>query len=181
MRTLGGRIRNNAKCEEPWAPILEHIDQSFDQWQRTNPTINGKKLIAQWNTGGRTEFLAMVQGMPDGVEHRLEKRVQAFIWEMENKPQVGMKTLQMPKEQGGIGLIDIKARNEAQNLMWTKSYLKFSEDRPTWTYLADELILQATTSAAQVEDDTKINYFLQTWAVNTDRNSKLPEDLTQML
>ncbi|KIY51496.1 hypothetical protein FISHEDRAFT_10382, partial [Fistulina hepatica ATCC 64428] len=99
-RTLGGRVGNNAKREEPWAPILERIDQVFDQWQKTNPTINGKKLIVQWNAGGRTEFLAMVQGMPAAIERRLEKRIQTFIWETESKPQVGMKMLQMPREQG---------------------------------------------------------------------------------
>ncbi|KIY52218.1 hypothetical protein FISHEDRAFT_63951 [Fistulina hepatica ATCC 64428] len=87
-RTLGGRVGNNAKREEPWAPILENIDKAFDHWQRTHPTINGKKMIVQWNAGGRTEFLAMVQGMPPEIEHRLEKRIQAFIWESEKKPQM---------------------------------------------------------------------------------------------
>ncbi|KAH7902961.1 hypothetical protein BJ138DRAFT_1021321, partial [Hygrophoropsis aurantiaca] len=46
----------------------------------------------------------------------------------------------MNREQGGIKLLDLKARNLAIEVTWLKSYLDLSESRPAWAYVADTLI-----------------------------------------
>ncbi len=66
--------------------------------------------------------------MPSAIEKKLEKRIRKFIWENRNIPPVNIETLYAPINMGGRGLLDIKARNEAIDLMWLKSYLTFNED-----------------------------------------------------
>ncbi|KIY51446.1 hypothetical protein FISHEDRAFT_5368, partial [Fistulina hepatica ATCC 64428] len=79
-RILGGRIGNKMHAGEPWTPVLEKIDKALAQWNRSNPTMDGRKIIIQWIIGGMSQFLTTVQGMPKQIEKRLEKRIRTFLW-----------------------------------------------------------------------------------------------------
>lgn len=82
--------------------------------------------------------MAIVQGTPKKVEDKLQKIIRKFIWE-DPKAPISLESLYLSKE-GGLGLLDIKSRNEAIELMWLKAYLKLMKDRLTWAFLADTLI-----------------------------------------
>ncbi|KAJ8455816.1 hypothetical protein ONZ51_g12320 [Trametes cubensis] len=114
--------------------------------------------------GGRTQFLAKAQGMPPEVEAKVEKLTSDFVWGPGKKATINRDTLMLPVSQGGLNMLDIKARNEAIELMWLKTYLNLSENRPDWAYLADILIAKAIMAESRcVDADARINTFLQTW------------------
>ncbi|KIY45123.1 hypothetical protein FISHEDRAFT_67098 [Fistulina hepatica ATCC 64428] len=100
-RILGGRIGNGAREDALWTPILEKIDKVLAQWNRSNPTMDGRKIIIQWIIGGMTQYLATVQGMPSSVEKKLEKRIRTFLWNHDGVTRVNMRTLQTHKNNGG--------------------------------------------------------------------------------
>ncbi|KIY48654.1 hypothetical protein FISHEDRAFT_22199, partial [Fistulina hepatica ATCC 64428] len=79
-RILGGQVGNHALGEVLWAPVLDKIDSSLNNWEKGKPTMEGRKLLTQWIIGGMSLFLAIVQGMPKTVEKRLKKRIRTFMW-----------------------------------------------------------------------------------------------------
>ena len=82
--------------------------------------------------GGMTQFLAKAQGMPGPIEDALVKIICSFIWDgSSTPPMIGIKRLYSQKERGGIGLLNIPARNKAINLTWLRAYLNLTSLRPT--------------------------------------------------
>ncbi|KAJ7574604.1 hypothetical protein C8J56DRAFT_802567, partial [Mycena floridula] len=175
IRILGGWVGNQTNGAAPWTKILDEIDTSLKRWERTRPTMEGRKLIISMVVGGKTQYLARVQGMPEEIERRLERRINQFLWG-EKTPTVNAETTMAPILRGGKGVLDIKSRNEAIIVMWLKSYLNLGDDRATWTYFADAVIAKHESSKTNLDDDLKINLFLQTWSA-----TRLPYHLDQMM
>jgi len=97
--------------------------------------------------------------MPREIETRLQKMINSLVWDG-NKAPINMDTMNAPPEEGGISLLDIKARNEAIQIMWLKKYTTTSPDRPMWALVAD---------------------VLQSWSPITNATSSLPPDIKKML
>jgi len=85
---------------------------------------------------------------------------------------VNTETLYAPIEIGDRGLLDIKSRNEAIDLMWLKSYLKFNSDRPLWTLVADALMaINLPQSESPLDKEIRQSVFLQSWKTLTGTKS----------
>ncbi|KAJ7583849.1 hypothetical protein C8J56DRAFT_790378 [Mycena floridula] len=80
IRILGGWVGNETNNAAPWTKILEDIDERLRYWEKTRPTMEGRRLIILMVIGGKTQYLAKVQGMPTAIEKRLEKRINQFLW-----------------------------------------------------------------------------------------------------
>jgi len=99
--------------------------------------------------------------MPNHIESALQKVINDFIWDDGEKPRIALKFLQQPKEMGGLNILDIKAQNEAIDLMWLKTYLNFTPHRQPWATVTDLII-----NAAALKDtitSVRRNTFLQCW------------------
>ncbi|KAI0037493.1 hypothetical protein FA95DRAFT_1529454, partial [Auriscalpium vulgare] len=130
-RYLGTWVGNDADDAIPWGPVLDKINAYLTRWKQTYPSIMAKKHIVQMFAGGCSQFLAKAQGMPKQTEEALIKLIKNFIWSEDTRvAPIDLKHLYRPKEQGGIDLLDIKARNDAIELMWLKDYLDLTETRP---------------------------------------------------
>jgi hypothetical protein len=70
-------------------------------------------------------------------------------------------TLQDTQPEGGLQILDLKARNEAINVMWLKSYLDLSDSRPLWALATDTLI--NNTAPKSIPKKAIVNPFLQAW------------------
>lgn len=94
-----------------------------------------------------------------------------------------METLLLPHSQGGKKLLNIKARNEARELMKLKRYLNIGEARPQWATIADKLIEKNLAKKwGEMEGQFLVNAFLQ--SINVDAHTKdegLPPSLRQMI
>ncbi|KAJ3982361.1 hypothetical protein F5890DRAFT_1379820, partial [Lentinula detonsa] len=149
------------------------------QWEKSRPTMEGRRLIISMIVGGMTQYLTKVQGMPREVETRIEKRIRKFLWDDKTLVRVNKETIYAPIEEGGRQLLDLLARNEAILVTWLRSYLNLNENRATWTYVADAILAHHVPSKfANLEERDKINTFLQSW---TSNSSKLPKDLRDLI
>ncbi|KAJ8454687.1 hypothetical protein ONZ51_g12888 [Trametes cubensis] len=149
VRILGAWVGNKIDECAVWSRIVNTVRTNLEKWAKRSPTLNGKHLIVGMEVGGRTQFLAKAQGMPEKVEQSLNRIVQAFIWGEGKKPKVARDTLWGELEDGGIKLLDLSARNEAIELVWLKSYLDFTEKHQTWTLLADTLMAKAVAAESK--------------------------------
>ena len=57
VRSLGAWMGNNTNMKTPWEPIIDNIHKSLKFWEKSNPTLQGRKLIIQTVIGGRTQYL----------------------------------------------------------------------------------------------------------------------------
>ncbi|KAE9394274.1 hypothetical protein BT96DRAFT_758221, partial [Gymnopus androsaceus JB14] len=93
IRSLGALIGNNICQVEPWTKVLERIDQSLDQWARSKPTMEGRRLIISMIVGGMTQYLTKVQGMPKEVEEKLTRRIKRFLWDEKTHVRINKETV----------------------------------------------------------------------------------------
>jgi hypothetical protein len=117
---LGAWIGNKTEDLTPLEVVINLIKEDIERWQKIHPTLYSKRLIVQAIVGGRTQYLTKVQGMPTYIENTIQKIIQEFIWDGENSPRIRMNTLQQLMKQGGLNLLDIRARNEAIDIMRLK-------------------------------------------------------------
>jgi hypothetical protein len=181
IRLLEAWIGNNINDLTPWEPIIDKIKKALSLRNKTHPTMRGRSLIIQAIIGGHTQFLTKAQGMPTHVEEVLTKIIRDFMWEEDSSPRIALDFLHRPPDTGGLGLLDIRARNEAIDITWLKSYLNFSPTRPTWAKVTDPIIALAAISGNIAQ--ARVNSFLQIWKIATRGNKlkKLNNDITRML
>lgn len=181
VRILGGWVGNNVNQATVWSKILDKAKDSLERWGRSNPTIFGKRHIVNMVIGGYTQYLTKVQGMPKQTVEALEKMEREFIWDAK-RPPISIDTLYKPISEGGIKLLNIKARNEAIDIMWLQSYLHLGPTRPTWAFIADALIgKKCSRTSGEVNNLAQMNLYLQTWKPALRTNSSLPDNLYRML
>ena len=180
-RSLGAWIGNKVNDITPWEPIIDKIHKNLTFWNKSHPTLRGRKTIIQMIVGGYTQFLAMAQGMPKHVETALIKIIRNFMWNDSTNPKIALNTLYRPVEEGGLNLLDLSARNEAIEMMWLKTYLNPVTIRPTWTKIIDVIIDAAAPK--NTNPRARTNTFMQTWKPRTRGNQTIihNEDILRML
>lgn len=80
VRILGAWVGNKIDAQNIWNTQIEKIDNALAKWERSHPTMEGRKLIVQLVIGGMTQYLTQVQGMPPKIERKLSKRARLFMW-----------------------------------------------------------------------------------------------------
>lgn len=179
-RLLGAWIGNGIDGEAVWSTNMDKITNGLERWGKSNPSMFGRRLIVQMVAGGISQYMTTVQGMPPHVETRLEKTISKFIWN-DKKPMINKQQLSAPIGKGGLGLLDIRARNEAIDLMHLKNYLNLSENRPVWALVLDVLMENSLTKSSKVDKELTINSYLQDWSPTLRKNSHLPEEIKRMI
>lgn len=180
-RSLGGWIGNNIEQTQVWTKTLDKVQASLDRWAKGRPTLHLKAKIVQITVGAMTQYLTTVQGMPRSVEDKLDRMTKDFLWDGAKAP-LKMDLLYRPLDEGGLGLLDLRSRNEAIDLRWCRTYLDLGETRPTWTLVADVLFEdQIPKTQGTIDHDVTINQFVQTWRPNISGTSRLPKDLIRLI
>jgi hypothetical protein len=109
-------------------------------WAKSHPTLYGKRLIIQAVVGGHTQFLTKAQGMLPHIEEAINKIIKNYIWDNDVHLRISLKHLYKPLDEGGLNILNIKARNEAIELVWLRDYLNLTPSRQLWAKVMDILI-----------------------------------------
>lgn len=169
VRALGAFVGNGIEECSVWTPTIETIETALKRWQRSHPTVDGKRLIINMEVGGRTQYRTTVQGMPLSVEKHLNKTIREFYWGGK-AAYVSAETLALSLDKGGLKSIDLGARREAIHLMRLKRYM----ERPRWAPIVDALLaLNIPKQNGNILPRSAINCFTQNWnpAKQTNRSS----------
>ena len=173
-RYLGTQIGNQLSGNEPWPKIIEDIEASLNQWQKAFPSIEGRKHIIQMVIGSKTQFITAMQGMPSKYEDYLNKRIRSFLWNSDTPPPMATQLLSESHQKGGINVLDIKARNEAINIMKLKKLADYSPNHPIASDAALEIVIASTKlpNPPCPKDGPSIRDFL---IQSTTKSQKLPQ------
>ena len=156
-RILGAWVGNNVDPTEPWRKIVETIKKDFKRWEARHPTLEGKRLIVQMIAGGKTQFLARAQGMPETIQDEIHRTITEFVWGKE-RASMSIKDAAQDPKRGGRKIMNIVRRNEAVDLMWVKQYLNMGKDRPKWAFMMDEIFRMARPKNA-----TATHWMVEKW------------------
>ena len=119
--------------------------------------------------------------MPVPIETALTKIIRDFMWNDDSSPRIALQYLHMPISAGGLNLLNIRARNEAIEITWLKTYLDFTPTRPTWATITDLIINKAAPPGTSLL--ARMNVFLQSWDAPTRgaRLNLLNDSISRML
>ncbi|KAH9849960.1 hypothetical protein C2E23DRAFT_691655, partial [Lenzites betulinus] len=177
-RGVSARVGNAVDPTVAWRRVIDTITRNLGRWNKRHPSMYGRKLIVGLEVGSRTQFLAAAQGMPKSVETEIAGVIAKFMWDREGAPLINKAVLHAPVGEGGIGLLDLSARNAAIDLMWLRTYLAPPNLRPRWAYLADALFAGAPPSTLKTSDRVaRMNMFTQDWKASTHPRAGLPRQL----
>jgi hypothetical protein len=181
VRSLGAWIGNRTDNATPWEVILDKMRKALITWNKSHPTLMGRKIIVQAIVGGLTQFLTKAQGMPTHIETAIIKIIRNFMWKDDSSPRVPLEVLQSPRGKGGLNLLDIRARNEAIEIVWMKAYLNFTQKRPLWAHITD-LTLDLAAPREMIKQ-ARVNPYLQNWHIPSrgPRAALLSNDTSRML
>ncbi|EPS97274.1 hypothetical protein FOMPIDRAFT_24073, partial [Fomitopsis schrenkii] len=79
-RILGAWIGNRTDQAAIWTPTVEKIRAFVKRWTKCRPTMTGKRHIAQMGPAGISQYLSLVQGMPESVEKEIQTIIKELIW-----------------------------------------------------------------------------------------------------
>ncbi|KAH9847173.1 hypothetical protein C2E23DRAFT_706940, partial [Lenzites betulinus] len=134
VRILGAFIGNKLNHGTVWSAKLEKVRMVLERWKKGRATLIGKKHAVQMMLGGMTQFMNDVQRMPPSVTKRFEKLMRDYVWDDKKHVPIATETLIRDVEKGGIGLLDLEARNEAIEVVWLRDYMTSGEGRPLWAH-----------------------------------------------
>ncbi|KAJ7775427.1 hypothetical protein B0H16DRAFT_1713013 [Mycena metata] len=137
VQILGGHIGNGIDTFVLWTPIVERIDSRLERYDRWHPTLEGRKNIVQISVGAMTQYKTQVNGMPERIVKYLIRATREFMAGGAKSSPISLDMLMATIADGGKNLLDLKARNEAIQLMKLKSYLNLGPERAIWGYIAD--------------------------------------------
>lgn len=168
IRILGAWHGNDVDENQVWTPTVNKVEAALAQWEKAKPTMAGRKHVIQMVVGGMTQYKAKVQGMPKKIEDTLDKRIRTFMWADKTQSPVNKPTLHAPTNEGGMGVLDIIARNKSIEVEWLRDYLTFGPDRPLWALVADKILARSIrTAEVNLPFDLRQNVFLQSWSAKT--------------
>ncbi len=186
VRILGAFFGNGVDQVDIWTLVLTKIVamkkplmHAIDRWKAGHATIQGKKHVVQMIVGGMTQFFTTVQRMPAVIVDRLKKIIREYLWDGRHNVPVGLDHVCLPVSRGGLGMLDLESRSEAIDIMWLKSYLDFSQERPTWAFVADDLFATHVPKDCRPKKASlRLNPFLQRWK---PKARGLPAELEALL
>lgn len=179
-RILGGWISNGVDEGAVWSKNLDKIQAIFVRWDQRHPTLISRRLVVNMFAGGITQYLTTVQGMPKEVETKVQKMINTLVWDGK-KASVNLNTMNAPPKEGGISSLDIKARNEAIQIMWLKKYTDTSPNRLLWALVADVPIEENIAKSRRIDKEVTMSTYLQSWSPTTNVTLTLALDLKRML
>ena len=119
IKTLGVAMECNGKISDcNYVEIIEKINKVCNIWINRNATLCGKVLIVNSLIGSLfvhkiTAMLALSKVQIKEIESIIRK----FIWN-DKKPKIRLHTLYGQKEQGGLRLVNIRAKQDVIRCNW---------------------------------------------------------------
>ncbi|CAH1233578.1 ZCCHC3 [Branchiostoma lanceolatum] len=112
INILGSPIGGVKMAEEAWLQRFAKFKGKLDQWRHRKLTLIGKVVVCNFLAAATLWYTAPIFPLPKSVANKLEREMFAFIWDGRTE-LVARRTLYLPKEKGGLGLvcIPIKARS----------------------------------------------------------------------
>ena len=110
-----------------WEGILGKIETRLNQWKQRHLSMVGKKLILNTYVLSSLWYVGRIRGIPDNTLTKAERLMYDFLWHPRKNEMIKRSTLQKDYIQGGIGIINIRAKLDSFNLKKLQEAIKHPE------------------------------------------------------
>ena len=120
IETLGVVINcdGTTDCKENLAKIMLKLSAVCENWYNRSLTLFGKALIINSLMGSLFVYkLFTVLTLNDNNIKEIEKVIRGFLWKGK-KPKIALNTLMKKKEQGGLRLVNLIAKQDSIKIGW---------------------------------------------------------------
>ena len=105
-------------CNNNLNPLLAKVDGVFSMWNNRALTLSGRVLVV--NTLVESLFVYKFSVLPivtnDWIE-KMHKKIVNYVWQGK-RAKIPFDTLKRPKNQGGLRLVDLRAKHTALIAQW---------------------------------------------------------------
>ena len=98
-----------------WLKVLQKMEKKITFQKYRNLSLKGKITILNTTILAKVWYLATVYAMPRWAEKRMNKTIFKFMWGEGPEP-IKREILYLPKNRGGLGLINITSQGKALRL-----------------------------------------------------------------
>lgn len=190
INVLGVRVGNNinALFALNFDNIICKTETILNMWIHRNATLSGKVSIINTLVASLFVYkLRVLPNLPDQFIQTFEKMLSKFLWSG-RRAKIALQALQLPRECGGLKLVNLSQRNQAFKIQWIQYIRKYAFfDRIFYSQLRTpikEFIWHCnfkpehTKHIYNLEGDTFWFQVLYAWA---KYNFRLPEDVDEIL
>ena len=190
INVLGVEITKNMGMLQKlnFQPLIEKAQGIFQQWLNRGLSLIGKIMII--NTLVASLFIYKMTVLPRMSElyiNRLHEIINKFIWN-NKKPKIPPETLQLPKENGGLGLINFRNKDHALKASWVKLLLTDSMTRIFAENALQPLLQQKIWLCNIAPNDVLCSFkpsfwrdVLESWSLINHKEPQLPEEISSQI
>ena len=117
FRYLGIPIADSRLTISQYGPLIDKISGYISAWAGANLSYAGRNELVKSVLQGVECFWLTILPIPAGVKAKIVQLCRNFLWSgscnSHKRPLVSWKEIILPKEEGGLGIRDIKAWNKA--------------------------------------------------------------------
>ncbi|KAF8298176.1 hypothetical protein DL93DRAFT_2122662, partial [Clavulina sp. PMI_390] len=183
-RFLGAPIGNRLDHSQIWNQVTATIKKKLEWWEKKWPTMIGRKFITEMSVMNKTQFLTRAIGMPEKTEKCLSNMTWKFAWGSEATPTISNRHLYQDISNGGRGLTNLQARNEAIELVKSRDTLLSGGERTLAAEATMAVIFASLpkNKAKKVEGNARSDYLMQTiYRGDKLMSKRMPEPIKRML
>ena len=118
IKVLGVIIAHEDVVEKNYEPMLDKVKKILKAWYNRGLSLIGKVQVV--NTLIASLFvhkMMVLPTIPTRIVRNLENTIREFIWNGK-KAKIAYKILQLPKKEGGLGLVDLQLKETALKATW---------------------------------------------------------------
>ena len=135
IKILGFYFGNIDVSKDNWEPTIAKIKLLLNIWCRRKLTLMGKVTVINSLATSAIWYLSNLIELPNEYAKQIERMIFDFIWSYK-KHLISKEQLQLPKELGGMGVVNVRSKIKAQRIKFITRLLN-SEGEGAWKSLAE--------------------------------------------
>ena len=133
-KILGITFGNVDVSADNWEPKIRKIKTILNIWSNRKLTLHGKVVAVNSLATSGIWYLSNILELPGKYAKEIDKIIFDFIWSY-RKHLISKEQIQLPKELGGLGVVNVRLKIKAQIIKFISRLLSF-EGEGNWKALA---------------------------------------------
>ena len=114
----------NKILDKNYEELYTKAEVVLNSWRKRTMSLHGKVLIVNNLISSLFVYRMMVlPTMPADLAKKLKNLIVKFIWN-NTRPKIAYDFLILPKQDGGLGLVDLELKNKAIKISWIQVLIK---------------------------------------------------------
>ena len=138
IKILGFYFGNTDVSKDNWEPTIAKIKLLLNIWCKRKLTLHGKVTVINSLATSAIWYLSNIISLPEHFAKQIDTIISDFFW-YHKKHLISREQLQLPKELGGLGVVNVRLKIKAQRVKFITRLLSGDGDG-LWKSLAEHFI-----------------------------------------